>query len=204
MTEKQLRKRTDVLNLLVERFGYQTYLEIGLRSVNRNLGRVRCPIKHSVDPDPFAKATFVMPSDAFFASHEASYDIIFIDGLHTEEQVDRDIAAALERLNAGGTIVLHDCNPPTEWHQRPQKAAKGDEEWNGAVWRSYAKLRMTRSDLFQCVVDVDYGVGIIRRGRQDLFPVAPIAYALLDSQRRRLLRLVEPTAQAVLRAIEEQ
>ena len=35
---------------------------------------------------------YKMSSDIFFKSNKKYFDIIFIDGLHLEEQVDKDIA----------------------------------------------------------------------------------------------------------------
>lgn len=202
MDRPSLGSRTDVLNLLIARFGYKSYLEIGVGTPTRNFRRVRCHTKVSVDPDRSAGATFRMTSDEFFATEACSYDILFIDGLHTEDQVDRDIAHSLERMNPNGTIVLHDCNPPTEWHQRPVEAFKRGEEWNGTVWKSFAKLRMTRSDIIQCVVDVDFGVGIIRQGNQLVYRHIPLDYATLESHRRQLLCLIEPNAEALLKYID--
>ena len=46
------------------------------------------------------------------------FDVIFIEGLHLAEQVDRDISNALRYLKDDGFIVLHDCNPPLERHAR--------------------------------------------------------------------------------------
>jgi hypothetical protein len=38
--------------------------------------------------------------------------------------------------------------------------------WNGTVWKSIYKLRATRPDLFVCTVDTDWGIGIVKRGKQ--------------------------------------
>ena len=39
--------------------------------------------------------------------------------------------------------------------------------WNGTVWKSIYKLRATRPDLFVCTVDTDYGIGIVKLGKQE-------------------------------------
>ncbi len=71
----------------------------------------------------------------------------FIDGLHTEEQVDKDVENSLKHLSPNGTIMLHDCNPPTEWHQRSyEDFCSNPCEWNGTCWRSVVKLKQ-RSDI---------------------------------------------------------
>jgi hypothetical protein len=92
--------------------------------------------------DPFSdNATFRIPSDEFFAMihDDVEYDIIFVDGLHVEDQTERDIENALLHLSDGGTIVVHDCNPPTEWHQRSyEDFLKKYSDWNGTTWRGVA------------------------------------------------------------------
>jgi hypothetical protein len=111
--------RTAILNHLIRRHGYRDYLEIGVRT-NDNFRRVKAARKTGVDPTPEAPCTHVMTSDAFFAQLplETRFDLVFIDGLHEEGQVWRDVHNSLEVLREGGTLALHDCNPPTAWHQR--------------------------------------------------------------------------------------
>jgi hypothetical protein len=68
--------------------------------------------------------------------------------------------------------------------------------WNGTVWKAWAKLRGTRPDLFMCVVDIDEGCGVIRRGRQTCYapwpppPEQALSYEFLAANRQRLLNLV--------------
>jgi hypothetical protein len=125
--------------------------------------------------------------------NKKKFDLIFIDGLHTEEQVLRDIINSLFILNFGGTIVLHDCNPMTEHMQRniPQDDHNGP--WTGTAWRAFMHLRMVSPDLAMVVVDCDYGVGLIRRGKQKLYKTdEKITYALLENDRKRMLNLIPP------------
>jgi predicted O-methyltransferase YrrM len=48
------------------------------------------------------------PSLAYLAACEEKFDLIFLDGDHSAEAVYREIPAALELLNPGGVILLHD------------------------------------------------------------------------------------------------
>jgi hypothetical protein len=134
-----------------------------------------------------------MTSDDFFKNNpDKKYDIFFIDGLHTEEQVYKDIINALEHLNEGGTIVCHDFLAETEWEQRSlPDGYDGKGIWTGDVWKACALLRMTRPDLKMCTVDVDFGVGIIQRGSQEIYVApAPLTYKLYVQDRKRMMNVI--------------
>ena len=95
------------------------------------------------------------------------WNVIFIDGWHISNQVERDIINSLNHLSDDGYIVLHDCNPPELYFAREDYVVDGrGDSWNGTVWKVIYKLRATRPDLFVCTVDTDYGVGIVTRGQQ--------------------------------------
>ena len=124
----------------------------------------------------------------FSPKNEDSFDLIFIDGLHLASQVERDMVNSLKFLNPNGTIVLRDCNPENEsWQIVPRQSYT----WTGDVWKAWAKLRAKRSDLKMYVVDVDFGCGIIRKGRQDIIKIpVDLTYKLLDENRKEILGLV--------------
>ena len=162
-----------VINDLIIKNKYKKYLEIGVRD-GSNFKKIICDEKLGVDPQPRSKdTTHIMTSDDFFKDlkKDDKYDIILIDGLHTEEQVDKDIANSLFHLSDGGSIILHDCNPPSEFHAKeiPFYDPPISAEWNGTVYKSLIKLRMTRTDLNLITIDEDYGIGIITK-KQSLFP----------------------------------
>lgn len=109
-----------------------TYLEIGCNR-GETLWRIHdyCLSIDAVDPEMYADWNdpnnierfpnihyFNMNSNAFFSQHNKGkgYDLIFIDGDHSEFQVDRDITNSLLCLNDDGLIVLHDTYPPTLSH----------------------------------------------------------------------------------------
>jgi hypothetical protein len=153
--------RTDIINSLIEAKGLQSYLEIGVQRASFNHNLVKCERKVGVDPFPIepAENQYLSTSDEFFDSNEELFDLIFIDGDHTEDQVDTDISNALMSLNHGGVIVLHDCLPPSEWHQRPSES-NPELPWNGTTWK--AVLRHFNSSPYLCyIVDCDWGCGVI-------------------------------------------
>ena len=133
-----------------------------------------------------------MSSDDFFKKNKVSYDIMFIDGLHLEHQVDMDIKNCLNFISDGGFIIMHDCNPPTEFHQRENYEVEGKfPSWNGTVWKSFAKLRINNPGLDLCCVDCDWGVGIIRKKQQSNFKYSgKLDFQFLDKNRAKLLNLI--------------
>jgi hypothetical protein len=173
--------RVEILNKLVEKYNLSKYLEIGVRDPNECFNSINCQIKMSVDPGheyENKNIDFNMTSDEFFnklnsgdlsISSHFKWDLIFIDGLHISQQVKRDVLNSLEHISENGYIVLHDCNPPDIFHAREDYYIDGKPQpWNGTVWKVIYWLRTHRSDLKVCVVDTDYGVGIIKRGFSDL------------------------------------
>ncbi len=156
-------KRTDIINALIQKYGYKSYLEVGTQDPTSNFDLINAECKVSIDPFPRGEVTFVGTSDEYFESitDDIKYDIVFIDGLHHNDQVLKDIENSLNHLSENGTIVCHDCLPTTELMQ-----ARDDHggEWTGYVWKAIAELRIERIDLDIKVVDTDYGCGIIRRG----------------------------------------
>lgn len=167
--------RTQIINKLLTFAGEgATYLEIGVRDPNDNFDHIQSARKYSVDPGiEFVSnpVDFKVTSDRFFQGLQAGewldpeikFDVIFIDGLHTAAQVSRDIENALKYIRPSGFIVLHDCNPPTEWHARENYAYKSSPAegcWNGTVWKAFVKWGR-HDNIFACCVDSDWGVGVL-------------------------------------------
>ncbi len=171
-------KRFDIINALIKKNNYKTYLEIGVRD-KECFNQIIIDDKKGCDPldEGFlaefsvAKSTsdkkwkpseidvdFRMTSDEYFKNHNHKYDIIFIDGLHLNEQVYRDINNSIDCLNKGGTILMHDCLPLEEDHQ---KVPAVTSYWNGDVWKAFVRVRNERTDVEMSVIDTDTGVGMI-------------------------------------------
>jgi hypothetical protein len=173
----KMPKRTEVINFLLSLANDNTsYLEIGVRNPDDNYNHILATEKYSVDPGYEFKANpvnFKVTSDDFFdllargeiLSKDMKFDVIFIDGLHLAGQVDRDISNSLQYIKDDGFIVLHDCNPPSEWHAREDydyKFTPADINWNGTTWKAFLKRR-TDPSLQSCCIDSDWGVGIISK-----------------------------------------
>ena len=174
---KKDSSRAETLNYLISSLKRDTtYLEIGTRNPNQNFNLINATTKYSVDPGVEYKKNpvdFKLTSDAFFAKLEANeilssdikFDVIFIDGLHLAEQVDKDIANALKFIKQDGFIVLHDCNPPTQWHAREDyyyRYTPGGGIWNGTTWKAFLKWRANET-IYSCCIDTDWGLGILSK-----------------------------------------
>lgn len=147
-------KRYEIINEIVKLKNYKSYLEIGCRD-NSTFSRVS--IFNKVGVDPISGGTHKMTSDAFFKQNKALFDIIFIDGLHTYEQVTKDISNSIKFLNKNGMVLLHDCLPQTLWEQaNPQVQYK----WTGDVWKAIVEYR-TKENFETFVIDADHGIGVI-------------------------------------------
>ncbi len=153
--------RIEIINGLIKKNNYKSYLEIGVQN-GHCFNSIECENKIGVDPDQGSAATIHDTSDNFFKTNKKKFDIIFIDGLHHADQVEKDIINSLKCLKKEGTIVMHDCLPTTKRMQ--EIPLQEQNEWTGDTWRAYLKLK-EGSDLEMCVVNCDWGCGIIRRGK---------------------------------------
>lgn len=180
--------RHQIINHFINLYDYKTYLEIGINN-GRNFKKVKAEHKDGVDPA--GNCNFVMTSDDFFKQNKRMYDIIFIDGLHLEEQVLKDVENSLRFLSEHGTILMHDCYPRRERHQVDIQPPHG--AWTGTVWKAFAKLRMTRTDLYMRTINSDHGVGIIRRGLQKTLNIKEedLNYQFFRRRKRKILKLIE-------------
>lgn len=162
-------QRYEIINSLIKKHGYKKYLEIGTQFGNC-FREIDIDYKVCVDPEKkYEHLTHVMTSDDFFKMNNETFDIVFVDGLHLEEQSTLDILNSLKVLNEGGVIVVHDCLPHCEEFIKVC--------WNGTVYRSIIDLRYNNSDLSVSVVDTDCGCGVIKPGSQKLYDNVPISVA---------------------------
>lgn len=181
--------RIDIINALINKNKYKSYLEVGVRNGDCFYA-INCNHKVGVDPDTTSAATNFLTSDVFFEKLAAgepiygigegemprTYDICFIDGLHASEQVIRDIKNCLAVLNPGGTIVMHDCLPHNEWVQKVPQQPEHDE-WTGDTWKAYLYAKITLPlDTKIAVVDSDYGCGIIQPKTHLLLPELDLGF----------------------------
>lgn len=164
--------RTTLLNYLIAKIDAKSYLEIGIND-GANFNRICCNSRTGVDPVPQPlegkNYTFYQQtSDDFFSNLDSNtrYDVIFVDGLHTKDQVRKDILNAMKYLSDKGFIVCHDMNPQLEIHQTPEY---NGGHWNGDGWKAFVDLRGVYRDWNFLTIDIDEGCSVICRGNENNF-----------------------------------
>lgn len=170
-------RRSVIINHLLALTPGTNYLEIGVRNPEKNFNRINCLNKYSVDPGVEFETNpvdYKMTSDTFFQALRGGkinlipsikFDVIFIDGLHLANQVERDILNSLHFISDRGFIILHDCNPPSEFHARESynfSNSPAGSFWNGTTWKAFYKFRY-HQDLYSICFDTDWGVGVISK-----------------------------------------
>jgi hypothetical protein len=148
--------RIALVNLLTSKYTNCDYLEIGC---NTNNLFDSVPVKNKVGVDPFAGGNIRKTSDDFFKENNAKFDVIFIDGLHTYEQVRLDVINAIKALKPGGWIALHD-NLPRDWIEQHVPVVS-PTYWTGDVWKVAFELAKTVGIDFK-ILKIDYGVGVFK------------------------------------------
>ena len=82
-------KRTDIIQLLIDKIKAKSYLEIGM-GPGRNFKEIECSHKIAVDPQPFnniVPVTHTLSSDDFFSQNQEKFDsnkLFFLLETHSE------------------------------------------------------------------------------------------------------------------------
>ena len=151
-TKKKSRKF--IIQDILENQKYTSYLEIGCFD-DELFAHVN--VKNKIGVDPVSGGTIRLTSDQFFRENEKTFDLVFIDGLHTYHQVKKDIQNSLKFLNKNGIILLHDCLPNNFYEQATPRC---QWTWNGDVWKAIVECRINKDlDVYTCYAD--FGIGVI-------------------------------------------
>jgi predicted O-methyltransferase YrrM len=165
-------KQNDVTELIVclaKLYKPRRYLEIGTQR-----GYTFCKVAplveeaHAVDP-VIQRAVRAVPnavlhectSDEYFESlnYYAEFDMIFVDGVHTQEQVFNDVFHAYVRVVVGtGLVLVHDTFPITRRLERSDRC--------GSAWKGVDEFRESFCCMSAEVLTLPgpyYGLSIIRR-----------------------------------------
>jgi len=149
--------RVAAVNMLVSKIPDCSYLEIGCAD---HVLFNSVPVLSKVGVDPANGNHVNLTSDEFFATNKSLFDVIFIDGLHTYEQVRKDLVNSMRFLKPGGWIALHDMLPRT-WKEQHVPVIVVNETWTGDVWKVAFELAQTAGIDFK-ILKIDYGVGVLK------------------------------------------
>ena len=148
--------RWDLIEYLINKYGYSDYLEIGCDQ-DQLFSKIK--IQNKVGVDPRSGGNVRKTSDEFFKVNENKFDIVFIDGLHTYDQVKKDILNSINCLKENGIVLVPDCMPDSLGKQAVPRYRM---IWNGDVWKAIVDLRQ-REDLEIFTCEMDQGIGIIKK-----------------------------------------
>ena len=181
--------RWDLINKIINKNKFTSYLEIGC---DDNTCFDRISIKNKIGVDPVSGGNLRITSDNFFIDNKKKFDLIFIDGLHTYEQVKKDISNSINSLNDNGYILVHDCLPSRISHQAIPRY-KG--YWNGEVWKAIVEFRTKKEiNIITCLIDT--GIAVIKKKtNEDLLPYADFNFKKLKfefffNNYQKLMRLI--------------
>ena len=148
--------RWDLIEYLIKKNNYKNYLEIGCDK-NELFSKVN--INNKIGVDPVSGGNVRKTSDDFFKENNSSFDIVFIDGLHTYEQVKKDILNCVNCLLDEGIILVHDCMPDS---LGKQAVPRYKMQWNGDVWKAIVDLRQQENlEIYTC--EIDQGIAVISK-----------------------------------------
>jgi hypothetical protein len=167
--------RVAVVNLLLSKFTNPAYLEIGCAS-NALFNSV--PALNKVGVDPVSGGTERKTSDEFFRQNKSKFDVVFIDGLHTYEQVRKDVINSIKCLKHNGWVAIHDMLP-RDWTEQHIPVVTR-EVWSGDVWKVGFELSQTDGIDFK-ILKIDYGVGVFRMLKKDVV-LKDLTHVLHDKQ----------------------
>jgi hypothetical protein len=209
----RLVTKSDVINAIAQKRQYVAYLELSTPISGHEFDKVTYPglsIRHRfayasqyrVDQQTATRRYEGFCLDAArLVRLCARYDIILVDSFHTYGCSMRDVLLARALLADGGTILVHDCNPPDEDFASP---IYRDGAWPGATHAAFVDLMLNSNELEHCTIDLDVGLGIIRRcssrPRESLEPLKQtwersrvdeaLRFQVFSTHRHQLLNLV--------------
>lgn len=161
------RTVADVIQGLINKHEYKSYLEIGLDD-GETFRSIECCHKAGVDPAT-ADGGYQMTADQFWEDmlklkgYPYPFDIILVDGDHRWSAALRDVSMALRYLASNGTVVMHDIMPRKQEHADLTYRNQNGHTvpGNGSAWKAWAILRMSRPDLVMRSLNLGDGFGFI-------------------------------------------
>jgi hypothetical protein len=210
------------LGRLAAQLGVTTYLEVGVARGQTFLN-LELPVRTGVDPSfGFDIEAAMNPSttlvqkrsDDYFRSLDPgeTFDLVFLDGLHTFEQTYRDLCNVLAHAHRRTVVLVDDTIPSDPWSALPdlersmrlrRQAKAPGSPWHGDVFKVVAALHSFHPTLdYRTIVDSGNPQTLVWRGtrRDDRPPpldweaIARMSYFDLLDQRELLNEATEDEA----------
>lgn len=180
--------RPEIFSKILEGRTKPSYLEIGVDDPNNTFNHVKADSKIGVDPysdktechawnvankelliDEIGGDFYPVTSDEFFEELDKrkKFDLVFIDGMHTKEQVLKDVENALKHLKKDGLIVLDDSYPQSEYEAKTPPDA--GQPWRGTVYQAVFELRREYFDKVTLVSNEGANLTFIKKGKMDRY-----------------------------------
>jgi hypothetical protein len=165
----------DLINFMARQHGYRSYLELCTYTTGNYYAYINkslLPISHRLmyrcgdDYDDGMVVDFRAIGDDIsecltsIRERGLRYDIILVDSWHEYGTSLRDLREAWTLLAPTGTIVVHDCFPPSAEMAAPLRNA---QMWSGVSYKAYFDFVIAQQNADYRTVDTDYGCGIIRK-----------------------------------------
>lgn len=216
------------INTLAQRYEAENYLEIGVRRGDTFLA-VNMPRKVAVDPafafdvkahESPAVHFFSVTSDEFFAELAArpaeadpltsakpgeplTFDIIYIDGLHTHEQSLRDFEQSLRFSHANTIWLLDDTVPCDPYSALPdqqkalalrRQAGLHGNAWHGDVFKTVFALHDRHPEFSYCTLMGGNPQTVVWRHAESHEPRTPVFASLEEIARLSYFDMLEHAA----------
>ena len=167
--------KTDIINYLGKINSYSTYLEIATETT----GFKYAYVSESIFPEKKrilynTKDDYSDGQPAHYISTELTgekclrtiidssqtFDVVFVDPYHSYDASLINLQLGYQLVKPDGIMVVHDCNPPDEHLTSPESRGGA---WCGLTYQAFIDFVRKRPELEYCVVDTDYGVGLVFR-----------------------------------------
>lgn len=207
--------KADIVNTLGQTNNYISYLEIASRTTGYKFSEIservfttRQRVLYNVPPG-YSDGLPIHYSSSNLNGEEClqqiiksgqTFDVVFVDPYHSYEASRIDLEYGYKLLQSGGVLVVHDCNPP---HQNLTSDDYKEGVWLGQTYLAFLDFVAQHPELEYCVVNTDWGVGLVFRSgddkpkRCDRLPDRPDLdcfnirdWKFFDSYRKCILRLI--------------
>ena len=206
-------RRDEVVNHVLSLFTEPTYLEVGVNA-GETFFKVNAEKKVAVDPhfvfdlnvarqDKRSDFFEITSDEYFFRNSGQKFDVIYLDGLHTSDQIVRDLLNAIVLLKEKGVIVIDDVLPNSYHASLPDIYAatfvreklyptSTDHSWMGDVYKVAYFIQSFLQQFSYATVADNHGQLVVWRQPRQISDAITLADVMSTSFERLLMDGVTP------------